>query len=284
MKAEYRSDHFAATDGLALRRLCWSGPNPTRLFALVHGLAEHAERYEMVAGWLVERGYRVYAYDQRGHGASPGPRTHARSFGVLLDDLERFLQSVREENRELPLILCGHSMGGLEVATFLADRRPPVDAAILSGPGLALGTGLPRRRILTARFLSRLLPRMRISAGIDPTALSRDPAVQEAYRTDPRIPKTLSARLIWELLRAVERVGTLAPSIDVPLLLLHGEVDPLCAAEGSRRFHAGLRSPGSEVILYPGLRHEILNEPERERVLEDAVAWISKRTAGPSLS
>jgi alpha-beta hydrolase superfamily lysophospholipase len=246
--------------------------------AIVHGLAEHVERYEHVARWLVERGCRVYAYDQRGHGESEGPRTHTPSFITLLDDLELFLTGVRRENPDLPLILCGHSMGGLEVATLLADRRPPVAAAVLSGAGLALSSGIGRGRIRVARILSRLLPRVRIPAGIPPTSLSRDSAVQKAYRDDPRIPKDLTARLAAELFRAVERVGTLANRVEVPVLLLHGEADPLCPADGSRRFYRDLSSAGSELYVYPELRHEIFNEPEQERVFEDLHAWVSKQT------
>jgi alpha-beta hydrolase superfamily lysophospholipase len=250
--------------------------------ALVHGLAEHVERYDHVARWLVGRGHRVYGYDQRGHGASEGPRTHTPSFDHLLDDLQRFLASVRRETDDRPIVLVGHSMGGLEVATFLATRRPEVAAAVLSGPGLALGPGVGRGRIRLARVLSRSLPRLRLPSGIDTAALSRDPEVQEAYRTDGRIPKSLTVRLASELFGAVARVQSLAPDVRVPLLLLHGEDDPLCPADGSRRFHAALDDSRpwtrvSRVRVYPGLRHEILNEPEREKVLEEMNAWIVER-------
>lgn len=280
MTVRIHSDHFAARGGLALRRLCWSGSDQGAVVAIVHGLAEHVERYDHVARWLVGRGHRVYGYDQRGHGASDGPRTHTPSFEHLLDDVERFLASIRREV-DRPIILCGHSMGGLEVATFLATRHPSVAGAVLSGPGLALGPGVGRGRIRLARLLSRLLPRLRLPAGIDTAALSRDPEVQEAYRADARIPKSLTVRLASELFGAVGRVQSLAPAVRVPVLLLHGEDDPLCPADGSRRFHASLDAnsdmASSRVRVYPGLRHEIFNEPEWEKVLEDMNAWVVER-------
>ncbi|MEE8558878.1 MAG: lysophospholipase [Myxococcota bacterium] len=274
MNVDRRTDHFPVSGGLALRRVSWSGAGSRAVIALVHGFAEHVDRYEWVARWLVERGYRVYGYDHRGHGESEGPRTYTPSFEVLLDDMELFLETIRREGEQGPIVLCGHSMGGLEVATCLAERRPEVAAAVLSGPMLLPGPGRFRREF--ARVLSRLLPRMRFSFGIRTDALSRDVAVQEAYSADPLIPKTGTARLGAELIQATQRVQGLAPRVEVPVLLLHGEDDSVCSVEGSKSFHAALSPPGCALRTYPGLRHEIFNEPERERVLEDLHEWLSK--------
>lgn len=280
MTGPTRTDRLGVQGGASLRRLCWGEGAFDAAVAIVHGLAEHADRYGFVAQWLVERGYRVYAYDQRGHGESDGPRTHASSFALLLDDLERFLESVRTEAGTRPVLLLGHSMGGLEVASLLALRRPEISAAVLSGPALALGPGVGRGRLSVARVLSRIAPRVRFPAGIDPEALSRDPAVQEAYRTDPLIPRSITVRLASELFGAVQRVQSLAPGVRRPLLILHGEADPLCPADGSRRFCRAVTGAPADVRVYPGLRHEILNEPERERVLEDLVSWIRRAVPG----
>lgn len=272
MTPRHRSDQFAARGGLALRRRCWWGTDDGAVVAIVHGLAEHGARYELAAQWLAARGHRVYVYDQRGHGESEGPRTHAPSFDVLLDDLERFLSSIHAEVGDRSLFLLGHSMGALEVISLLGSRRPRVSGAVCSGAPLLVGVG--RARLRLAGVLSKLAPRMRIPAGIDPASLSRDVAVQRAYRLDPAIPKTLTARLAAELFGAVGRALDLAPKVEVPLLLLHGEADELCAAEGSRRFHERVEPGRSALRIYAGLRHEILNEPEREKVLGDAEAWI----------
>jgi alpha-beta hydrolase superfamily lysophospholipase len=276
MSIQLETDRFAASGGLALRRLRWRGERADRALAIVHGFAEHSRRYDFVARWLAERGYAVYAFDQRGHGESEGPRNHTPRFATLLDDIERFLEGTRREEGGRPLVLLGHSMGGLEVACLLARRRTDVAAAVLSGPGLALGEGIPRARIRAARILSRIAPRVRMPSGIDPRALSRDEAVVAAYRADPLIHSFMTARLAAELLGAVEGVGAQASHIETPVLIVHGEADPLCDVEGSRRFHAALAVEGSEIRTYPGLLHEILNEPERERVLADIHGWIEK--------
>jgi alpha-beta hydrolase superfamily lysophospholipase len=277
MTVDPRADHFAARGGLALHRVCWpGGPEPKAVVALVHGFAEYIERYDSVARWLVDRGYRVYGYDQRGHGQSGGRQTDIPSMEALLDDLERFLASIRRDEGDRPVILVGHSMGGLEVATLLGERETDVAAAILSGPFLRSARGSSAPAIAAAYAMAKVLPRLRLPASVDPRALSHDPDNQEAYRTDPRIPKSLSARMAWALLGAVRRVQDLSPRVRVPVLIVHGEDDGLCPIDGSREFHARLTSPGSEIRTYPDLRHEILYEPERDRVLEDVHAFISR--------
>ena len=127
-------DAFAAVGGLALRHRRWTSADGERAIAIVHGYAEHSERYDFAARWLADRGYHVHAFDQRGHGESEGPRNHTPSFDCLLDDIERFLARVRDDEGERPLVVFGHSMGGLEVAALLARRHPAVAAGVLSGP------------------------------------------------------------------------------------------------------------------------------------------------------
>jgi alpha-beta hydrolase superfamily lysophospholipase len=141
-------------------------------------------------------------------------------------------------------------------------------------PGAALG--------VVIALLAALLPRIKLPDSIDPEGLSRDPAVVAAYMNDPLVDKRYSARLVHELLgaiRAIEGRGRLVP---VPLLVVHGEADPLCPIDGSRRFAGDVPTPGSELKRYPGLRHEVLNEPEREQVLADIATWIEKRVPGRS--
>jgi alpha-beta hydrolase superfamily lysophospholipase len=268
-------DHFAAAGGLALRRRRWSGPDARRALAIVHGFAEHSGRYDHVARWFAGRGWRVHAYDQRGHGESEGPRNHTPSFARLQDDLERFLSLVRREEDGRPLVLLGHSMGGLEVVCLLGERRPALSAAVAVGPALSVAASRGRTAAIGA--LSALVPTLRLPTGLDASGLSRDPAVVRAYESDPLISTRGSARLLAELLAAAERAIALAPRIEVPLLLLHGEADPICDVAGSRRFHAALAPGRGELCTYPGLRHEVLNEPEWPDVLADVEAWLARR-------
>lgn len=275
MSIQTGSDHFTASSGLTLERRWWLPERATRIVALVHGLAEHAARYDFVGRWLAARHFAVYSFDQRGHGRSAGPRTHAPEFSVLLDDIESFLRTFEAESEGRPLVLLGHSMGGLEVARLLADRKPSVAAAVLSGPALGVAEGLPRGRLALARALSALLPRLPIPQPVDADALSRDPEVVAAYLADPLVPKRISARLAAELLRAVGTVVASAERVQVPVLIVHGEADPLCPVAASRAFVESLQTP-AELKTYPGLRHEVLNEPEREQVLGDVLSWLDR--------
>ncbi len=222
----------------------------------------------------------MHAYDQAGHGRTPGPRGHVDRFERLLDELARFVVQVGSEHPGLPIVLVGHSMGGLVVAATAAFRRPPVARIVLSGALLELPSkgSLDRSlRIAVARLLSRLAPRLGLAAGLDVEGLSRDPEVVRRYLEDPYVKDRMSARFAAGLFSMVSRVRDAAGQIERPILVLHGEADPICSAEGSRRFHAGLDreiAKQSGLSVYPGLRHEIFNEPEREQVWQDMLAWL----------
>lgn len=268
--------HFRGFDRLGLFRRAWLPTEPRRIFVVVHGYAEHSGRYEGFSSWFAARGIAVHAYDQRGHGRSGGRRCYVRDFREFLDDLARFLGIVREEHPELPITLVGHSMGGLITVACLVDRTPPIDSAVTSGAGLVLGPGISRLRVASARLLRRLFPRFSLGSSLDPNGLSRDPEVVRDYLEDPLVFRRMTASLAAELLDAVPRAAARAAAVSVPLLLLHGEDDPLCPAEGSRAFFEGVAIPGSDLRIYPGLRHEIFNEPERERVYQDILDWVER--------
>jgi len=172
------------------------------------------------------------------------------------------------------MTLVGHSMGGLITAAYLVDRRPAISSAVTSGAGLALGQGIPRLRVAAAGLLRRLLPRFSMGSGLDPNGLSRDPEVVKGYLEDPLVFRSMTTSLAAELLSAAPRTAARAAEVTVPLLMLHGEDDPLCPADGSRAFFEGVKITGSDLRIYPKLRHEIFNEPEHERVYMDILDWL----------
>jgi len=272
VESHFRSDR----DGLRLFRRSWLPGRSDRVLALVHGFAEHSGRYEHVGRWFAERGYVVHAYDHRGHGRSEGRRTHVEKFDEFLDDLGCFHAAIRAEHPGLPILLTGHSMGGLIVAAFLADRRPAVAAAVTSGAALELGPDVSQTRLRFSRFLRRVAPRLRMKSTLDASGLSRDADVVAAYLADPHVYRTLTASFGAELLAAIDTTRQRAFEIQVPVLVLHGEADPMCPVSGSRAFHEGLHVAGSRLRTYPGLRHEIFNEPEQEQVFEDIIRWTEE--------
>jgi len=270
--------YLAGSAGNRLFHRAWLPPDPPRrILILIHGFAEHSGRYEAVGSWFAGRESAVHAYDQRGHGRSAGRRGHVAHFSELLDDLGGVLEAVGAEHPGLPIYLVGHSMGGLVLACFLRERRPAVAGAVSSGAALALAERMPRGRLAVARLLRRVAPRLALDAGLDTSALSRDPEVARRYEADPLVFRRLSVSLAVEMFDAAARTHGGGAEIGVPMLLLHGEEDRLCPPRGSRELHASLKTPGSALRLYPGLRHEIFNEPEGEEVFRDILGWLRER-------
>ncbi len=256
-----------------LFRRGWVPEHARASVLVVHGFAEHSGRYEHVGQWLAERGFAVHAYDHRGHGRSAGRRCHVERFDEYLDDLTIVLAQVRAEAPEDPVFLIGHSMGGLVVAAFARERRPTVAGVVLSGAALAVPEGNSRIRI--ARLIRAVLPRLRLDAGLDLQGLSTDPRVIEAYLADPLVERKMTAALAAELMAAVERTGAHGFEVALPLLVLHGGDDPICAPAGSERFAAA--APAARFVSYRGLRHEIFNEPSHREVLADVAAFFGER-------
>lgn len=269
--------HATGTGGCRLFVRDWLPPEPERALLLVHGLAEHSGRYERMAAWFAERGCAVHAYDHRGHGRSEGRRGHLRDFEEYLDDLAAMLERVRAQHPNLPIILVGHSMGGLVVAAFVRERRSDIAAAVTSGAALQISEDLPGWMLPAARILGRLLPRLRMKNAIDPEGLSRDPEVVRAYVADPLVFDKITTSLASQIFEAIQRTASGAKDVRLPMLMLHGGADPICPVAGSRAFHAELDATRSALRIYPELRHEIFNEPEREQVFEDLLAWVRER-------
>ncbi len=264
--------HLLGATGHLLFRRSWLPQTSERIIILVHGYGEHSGRYEHTASDLARAGFEVHAYDQQGHGRSGGTRCHVRRFEQLLDDLEGFVAAVRAERPPLPVAVVGHSMGGLVVAAYASQRNPKVAGVVTSAAALAMPEDLSRARVIAVRGLKWLAPRLSFASKLDPKALSRDPEVVRAYLEDPLVQRKITASLASELLSAMKR--TTAAAVGVPMLLLHGEDDRICPVAGSRSFFEQLTVTQRGLRTYPGLRHEIFNEPERATVLGDLVGWI----------
>jgi alpha-beta hydrolase superfamily lysophospholipase len=204
-----------------------------------------------------------------------------RRFDHLVDDLEGFVAMVRAEQPSLPVFVVGHSMGGLVVAAYASQRNPDVAGVVTSGAALALSENLSRGRIRCAQLLRWLAPRLSLASGIDPEFLSRDAAVVRAYLEDPLVHQRITTSLACEMLSAMRRTAAAAGQVRVPFLLLHGEEDRLCPVAGSLDFFERLKVSSRRVRTYPGLRHEIFNEPEHATVLDDLVDWMCNIEPGP---
>jgi alpha-beta hydrolase superfamily lysophospholipase len=271
-------EHFQGAGARELFGRAWLPDAPRAAMLVVHGLAEHSGRYAHVGSWLAARGIAVHAYDHQGHGLSSGPRCHVRRFSDFLDDLEIALERTRRAHRGLPLFVFGHSMGGLVVAALATERRPDVAGFATSGAALLPPASFSRARLWLLRAVRLLAPRLSFENGLDAAGLSRDPAVVEAYLADPLVHRRITTSLAGELFTTMGRTLARAGAVERPLLALHGEEDPICPAEGSRSFAAAV--PSGRYLGLPRMRHEILNEPEREAVLECLLEWVREVSPG----
>jgi lysophospholipase len=254
---------------------------PKAVILLAHGYAEHAGRYTHVAKRLTDAGYAVYAIDHWGHGKSDGTPGFVPRFSAFTDGLAELLTLVEVNHGDTPRLLLGHSMGGLIATLFLIERQSAFGAAALSGPAIVPGAPPSRFTVWISRFLSRFFPRLGVLA-LDANGVSRDPAVVAAYRADPLVyTGKIGARLGKEFMDAMAAAQAGAPKITLPILLQHGEKDSLASVAGSQYLFDHVSSADKTLKIYPGLFHEIYNEPEQAVVLADLVGWFDAHVGRP---
>jgi alpha-beta hydrolase superfamily lysophospholipase len=273
------TDTLKTADGLDLflRRWQAQGVPPQWTFVIVHGLGEHGGRYRQLAEWFTPQGATVYAMDQRGHGRSGGQRGHAPSLSALLEDIDRVVQRAIAESGG-PLVLIGHSFGGLLAIAYALDRPARLERAVFSAPALVPKVRVPAWKQALAGVLPKIAPKTSFANEIDPRVLSNDPAVAPAYTADPLVHKQITAGLYASTIARGESFIARAPELRVPFLLLHGRDDQIVDPVGSQRFFAAATAPGRAFCLYPGLYHEIFNEVERAKVFQDVESWLTQRT------
>ena len=270
---------FTASDGDNLAVQDWPLPEGLALrgvVVLVHGLGEHAGRYEHVARRLNDWGFAVRGYDQYGHGESGGVRGVLPSSARLIDDLVDIVDSTRYRmDPGIPLILLGHSMGGLVASCFVAQERRRVDGLVLSSPALDPGLNAFQRFLLS--FMPRMAPNLAVGNGLDPDFLSHDPAVVAAYRKDPRVHDRISGRLARFIAEAGPWVVQQAAQWTVPTLLMYAGSDHLVNPRGSRDFAAAAPAAVVTTRCFEDLFHEIFNEVDAEPVFEQLRQWLDAR-------
>ena len=276
--SEAQSFELQTTDGLSLAGRAWMPETPRAVIALVHGIAEHSGRYAFRAERANQRDLGVVSVDLRGHGRSPGERSYVERFDDYLLDVDALLAKATELAAGRPVFLMGHSMGGAIALRWLALRGPSVPSlagVILSSAALRIGGDVPRLLVALAPFLSRWLPHLR-GTRIDPAVISRDAAAVAAYVNDPLVSlEAPPARTGAELLRVMESNHAAAAGLTLPVYLFHGDADRLTDPAGSREIHDHWGGQDRTLRLWPGSRHETLNDLDREAVAAELFEWVA---------
>jgi alpha-beta hydrolase superfamily lysophospholipase len=244
----------------------WPVENPARLVVLVHGYGEHIGRYEHVAQALAERGAAVVGPDHVGHGRSDGERALVEDFEAVVDDLRRVVEDARGD---LPVVMVGHSMGGLIATRYAQRHREDLAGLVLSGPAIGLAP-------LFEGWLAAPEPP---SDPIDGAVLSRDPAVGEAYIADPLVWHGGWKRPTLAAFVAADEAIVAGPGFgDLPLLYVHGADDQLVPAALARPLVERVAGPDSDLRLIDGARHEVFNELDQDETIALVAAFAERVT------
>ena len=278
LQYQYFTGKFEGYDKTTLFYQSWRPVFCERVIVMVHGLGEHSDRYQHVKDYFKNQGFGFYTYDHRGHGKSRGQRGYVKSFSELTSDLRAFLKliSIHENNR--PIVLLGHSLGGLICLRYLVEMESKngivPSAVILTNPTLKVAVEVPKWKEVASGFCSKFLPRLSLYNELDLKNLSHDPKVFEAVRKDPLCHQRITARFYEEMLSSIQFVKDNVDLIHVPLCFLLGGEDRIVDPRGTQEVFNRLELPKKELKLYPSFYHELMNEIGKEEVFNEMKLWL----------
>jgi len=268
-----------AADGVALATEHHLVPECRGRLVIVHGYAEHKGRYRELVAALVAAGYQCHLLDLRGHGESGGERGHVGRFAEYRTDLERFLEEVQKlAAAPSPLLLLGHSLGGLIALDFVLHHPEVFDSLAVSSPYLSPAFAVPFLKRTLLPLIAKFVPTLAVRSGLNAAWLSHDRQVVRAYEADPLVFSTVTLGWFVAVRDAQQEVFARAGEIRLPVLVLLGGADPIADPGRGRALFARLGSEDRRLIAYPGFFHEVFNELERGRVVADLLAWLAGRT------
>lgn len=273
------TEYFLSQDGLKLYYRYWLPENAESIVCIVHGLGEHGGRYAHVAEYLYNKKTAVFALDLRGHGMSQGKKGHAKSYELLLSDVEELLKTARAEYTDLPLFLMGHSMGGNLVANYMIKMNTnDIAGFILSAPWFRLAFEPPKWKLQIGKFITRIFPGFSQPNSLISRYLSKDDEVVKAYENDPKVHNRITAGLFSYITKAGEYALEHADQIKKPGLIYEGNGDKIVDYKTSHLF--AKRCPQSEWHELENVYHEPHNDLEKDEVLRLLLGWITAQTIG----
>ena len=270
---------FQINDKIQLNTKIWSPEkNAKAVIIIVHGLAEHIGRYTHVGDFFSSSGYAVEGYDLRGHGNSDGEKTYIDSIFEHVSDLKNYVAHIKHKYPEKKIFILGHSMGGEIACLYSIKYRSEVSGIILSGAVIKISDDISPLLQKLSGIIAAIFPGLPTTK-IDSSGISRDKKIVELYNNDPLVYRggTL-ARTGSEIINGTKYINDNMKQIISPILILHGTSDRLADPNGSSVLYNGIMSEDKTIKLYENYYHEILNEPDKEKVMQDILEWITERS------
>lgn len=271
-------NYFMSSDGLKIMTEHWLPKEYKAIVVVVHGYGEHSGRYRHVIRALTDAGYAVFTLDHRGHGQSEGLRAYFDSFDQPVNDLRDYINNIREDHDEERLFILGHSMGALITLAYTLRYPEGLAGIIVSAPPVNADANVSPALVRLGNILTKVIPKQPFVKLVPLETLSRDPDVIRAFEKDPLTYKgNMRVRMGTALNDTAKWVRERLEELKLPMLVLYGEDDKLVNPSGSQLLYEKATSADKTLKSYPELRHEILNEPEREIVIADIIAWLDAR-------
>lgn len=244
---------------------------------IVHGYGEHSGRYEHVAKALTDIGFKVYAFDHPGHGHSHGKKALVDDIKAFAVNIKHFVEYVKQDDEKVKVFILGHSMGGALSAIYASHFADDIAGVITTGAAIYPASRLKGIALKFIKFFALHFPQFP-TVKLSTSTLSEDQAVIDNYEKDPLNyhgkVKFLTAISLSEIAEIIEEKGGNAT---VPILILHGAEDKLSEPAGSKFFYDKISSTDKEIKFFPEMKHEILNSPQKEKVLDTIKEWLLKR-------
>ncbi len=269
---------WQSNDGLNIFAQGWEPVTGSKkaVVCLVHGVGEHTSRFENVARVLTGSGYILFGADLRGHGRSGGIRGHFPSAEAVMQDMDILIEKAQKRYPDLPLFLYGHSLGGILVLHYTLKRKPEIKGVVSTSPGLHTELENQKIKVVAAKILGSLFPKVSLSSGLDSNMLCRDKKVVGEYQRDPLVHDKISLGFGKVMLGINKWTLSHAAEFQLPLLLMHGKEDTIAFVSGSVEF-AERAGDNCKLVLWENAWHELHHEPEGDEVFETMLGWMKKK-------
>ncbi len=256
---------------------------PIAAIVIVHGFAEHLARYDYFVEKLNQNRIACYRFDNRGHGKSGGAILDVESYNDFIHDADLIVQKAKEEFPELPVFMLGHSMGGFIAALYGERFKDRLAGQVLSGAATDEPSAINSALKTVINILNKLFPKLRIKNDLS-ALISRDEEVIRQYRNDPLIHNKATIRFYKQfVIEGMTKLKNNAKEYSYDCLILHGRDDKIISFKSSENFYNNISSKNKQIKIYDNLYHEILNEAEKDTVINDILIWIKDKAANFAL-